>query len=81
MAPPCGEDIAGVWSGVGRRWRRGGLGEPGHPGRNTDQGRHELEEARMEIQIGIEDAAREEIAGELNRLLADSLTLYSKTQD
>ena len=35
----------------------------------------------MEINIGIEDAAREEIAGHLGNLLADSYTLYVKTQN
>ncbi|NQV07428.1 DNA starvation/stationary phase protection protein, partial [bacterium] len=35
----------------------------------------------MEVNIGIEDAAREELSGELGLLLADSYTLYLKTQN
>ena len=35
----------------------------------------------MDINIGIEDSARQEIAGELGHLLADSYTLYLKTQN
>ena len=35
----------------------------------------------MEINIGIEDAAREELAGQLGHLLADTYVLYLKTQN
>ena len=35
----------------------------------------------MDIDIGIEDAAREEIAGKLEHLLADTYTLYLKSQN
>jgi starvation-inducible DNA-binding protein len=35
----------------------------------------------MEVNIGIEDADREELAGHLGHLLADTYTLYLKTQN
>ncbi len=35
----------------------------------------------MKIEIGIDDADREAIAGDLSRLLADSYTLYLKTHN
>ncbi len=35
----------------------------------------------MDINIGIEDSAREEISGTLERLLADTYTLYLKSQN
>jgi starvation-inducible DNA-binding protein len=35
----------------------------------------------MNIDIGIEDAARKEIAGHLDRFLADTYTLYLKSQN
>ena len=35
----------------------------------------------MEINVGIDDTAREQISGELGRLLADTYTLYLKTQN
>jgi len=35
----------------------------------------------MDVNIGIEDRAREEIAGELEKLLADTYTLYLKSQN
>ena len=35
----------------------------------------------MDVDIGIEDAAREEIAGKLELLLADTYTLYLKSQN
>jgi len=37
--------------------------------------------ATMKIDIGIDDASREQLAGELSRLLADSYTLYLKTHN
>jgi starvation-inducible DNA-binding protein len=35
----------------------------------------------MEIKLGIDDTARDEIAGELTQLLADTYALYLKTQN
>jgi len=35
----------------------------------------------MKVNIGIDDTAREEISGQLGHLLADSYTLYLKTQN